>query len=299
MAHHHNSELGRWALVFSILLLASSLLLISIASIAEQGRGDWSLFFLSLFGIVGFIGVVGVICEKGWGKHYSVAFGFCVLFLVFPIGNLSAGVRLLAFIAGIVIVIWSLNSTSAEIRERAADADNAHRDGQIGKRLRIANMSEASENIEGLKYNLEREKFLWEVATHRQENNFFNRNFGVIITAIVSFAAVAVSYLQLTISLNNARAQIDNESLKNDRQFYLEMAKFLLDRRQELTTRDNEKALYLRGVVVAAFPTDAAIQISTNMRDMANTNDIRKIWGDALKMLQARGPRPGSRLAPR
>jgi hypothetical protein len=47
-----------------------------------------------------------------------------------------------------------------------------------------------SADLEALKYELEKEKFEWQKSAHRTENAVFNRHFGVIITAVVSIAAV-------------------------------------------------------------------------------------------------------------
>jgi hypothetical protein len=157
---------------------------------------------------------------------------------------------------------------------------------------------EESTSVDELNYKLEKERFLWQVKTQRTESGLLNRNFGVIITAIVSIAAVTVSYMQLTISLNNSKAQLENDSLKNDRQFYFEVAKFLLANRQELTTQDTARVIYLRNVVISSFPNNVAIQIATRMRDTAGTADLRKIWNDGLSYLQQAsypGNNPGNR----
>src|SRR5947209_3517461 len=100
-------------------------------------------------------------------------------------------------------------------------------------------MPENKDDIERLRYNLESEKFSWQREAQRTENKLLNRHFGVIITAIVSIAAVIVSYQQITISANNAgaqlvqfkneadsrretaKSQLEIEQLKNARQFEL------------------------------------------------------------------------------
>ena len=68
--------------------------------------------------------------------------------------------------------------------------------------------------IEEANYFLDREKFKFEQTRYFRDNRFLNRNFGVIVTTIVSVAAIVVSYLQLTISSNTAKSQIDTEKLK-------------------------------------------------------------------------------------
>jgi hypothetical protein len=172
-------------------------------------------------------------------------------------------------------------------------------------------MSEDVEDLGKLEYKLEVEKFLWEKEARRRDNNVINRNFGVIITAIVSLAAVIVSYLQLTINSNNAKDQLtinsnnakdqltinsnnakdqlELEKLKNDRQFYFEVARFLLDHQKDMTARDNTKVMYLRNVVISTFPKEVAIQVSSRMRDTASTAEVRRVWDEGLAYLNTPG----------
>jgi hypothetical protein len=138
------------------------------------------------------------------------------------------------------------------------------------------------DDAEKFKLDLELQKFAWQKTMDMEQKRFINRNFGVIITAIVSIAAVTVSSLQLKIASNNARDQLENERLRNDRQFYLEITKFLLDRQQQMTTTDKEKVIYLRSVVMSSFPPELALQVASRMRQNATTNDIRKIWDEAI-----------------
>ena len=158
-------------------------------------------------------------------------------------------------------------------------------------------MAQDSQEVERLKYELERDKFQWQKSTHRIDSGVLNRHFGVIATAILSLAAVVVSYLQVTISSNNAKAQLaisvsnakdqlDLEIMKNDRQFYLEIAKFLLANQKDMASQNRDKVIYLRSVVVSAFPKDVAIQIASRMRDSSSAADVKKIWDEGLLALR-------------
>ena len=152
-------------------------------------------------------------------------------------------------------------------------------------------MTNQGQNLEILKYKLEIEKFQWEKQTRQQESAFLNKHFGVAITAMVSISAILVSYIQLTIGSNNAEAQLKNDKLKNDRLFYFETTKFLLEHQQEITASDTATVSFLRNVVVATFPREAAIEIASRMRDTAPTSDARQIWVDGLKyLLNSRSP---------
>ena len=143
-----------------------------------------------------------------------------------------------------------------------------------------------SEDIEALKYKLELEKFQWEKATHKAENRFLNRHFGVAITTIVSVAAIIVSFIQLTISSDNVKAQIDNDKLRNDRQFYLEASRFLLTYESSLRTRDLERLAYFRDVVVFSYPPEIAKKIATAMMNTSRDYPAAiKVWEEGLKRI--------------
>jgi hypothetical protein len=143
-------------------------------------------------------------------------------------------------------------------------------------------------SIEEVTYNLEVEKFKWQKALSEQQNTILNRHFGVIITAIVSIAAIAVSYLQLGISQSNLR----NEEIKNDRQFYLEVAKFLIEHERDVTSQDQGKIEFLKNVVISTFPREVATRVCTQMGAVAPTPEATRTWGECVAYFQ----RPGQPL---
>jgi hypothetical protein len=156
-------------------------------------------------------------------------------------------------------------------------------------------MSAQEGGLEFLRYKLERERYEWERASKQAESTTLNRHFGVIITAIISIAAVAVSFAQLSISSNNAKTQIDYEKIKNDRQFYLEAARFLLTFEKDLKTQDVERLAYFRDVVISSFPPDLAVQVATTMKETSRNPAAAKIWEDGLRYLRSKGTGQPSR----
>ena len=145
-------------------------------------------------------------------------------------------------------------------------------------------MSNDQKTIERLAYELEVEKLRWQQLVEERQNTVLNRHFGVVITAMVSIAAVFVSYLQL----DTSKAQLKNEELKNDRQFYLEMSKFLLQHQEDVTSTDPEKITFLRNVVATTFPRDVGIRVCNQMQSNGTTPEMKRIWGECVTYLQRR-----------
>jgi hypothetical protein len=240
------------------------------------------------------VGFLGLFVSGGLFVDFEKASAFAMLYgwIVCVYGLFTPSAEVLVHGSVGVLIIVGLGKAESWLdrfhRSECPTKSDPPSDGDG----RVEGMNEDNGNLDKLKYRLELQKFMWERETFRKTNNLINRNIGVVVTAIVSFAAVAVSYLQLTISSNNARDQMALERLKNDRQFYFEVARFLLDHQQEMTARDNSKVAYLRNVVVSTFPKEVAIQVSSRMRDTASTPDVRKVWEEALTYLKANAANP-------
>lgn len=266
--------------IIATVLTIYSFAALFIAIVALGLRNPW-FYPIIAYGVVGLAGVGGLLAGRTWGRYCVAVSGLMLIFLsVF--GGFPPSVLLLNGAAGLAIFFHVITRKRHSGRKPRVAPD------EMTAQQGMSKMPEDQKDIDKLKLELEREKFHWEKSKYAQESNdIFNRHFGVMITAIVSLAAVVVSYLQLSISSNNARAQIDNEVLKNDRQFYFEIAKFLLDRQQDLTTNEIDKVIFLRNVVVSSFPADVAVRIASRMRDTASTLEVRKIWEEAMVFLQA------------
>jgi hypothetical protein len=243
---------------------------------------------------LGFFGLVtsfGLVRERNWGAPVAFSFGYLLsLYAILGTRSLS-GLMIYAF-AGLGLIFYVASRRNLLMDQvQKSNPDPSEQSPSLGA-SGTDKMSEPTQDVDRLRYSLELDKFMWEKEKYAKGNSIINRNFGVIITAIVSCAAIVVSYLQVTINSNNAQAQLDTDRIKNDRQFYFEIAKFLLDHQQEIAAREGEKILYLRNVVISTFPKDVGIQIASRMRDTASTNEARKVWEDGLKYLQYGIPPP-------
>ena len=104
----------------------------------------------------------------------------------------------------------------------------------------------------------------------------------------ISLCTEFFKYFQLTITSLNSKAQLDNEVLRNDRQFYVEIAKFLMDRQSQMMSQTEPNVEYLKQVVISSFPKEVAIQIATRMKNAAGNNEkIKAIWERALLALES------------
>jgi hypothetical protein len=278
-----NHPVGLRIIVFIIGVYSISALLSAVVSASERNE----LFFpFLIIGSISLVAFFGLLKNTTWGRYWAITAAL-ILTLASIFGGFPALVVLINGVLSFAIILYiatEKQSITEQLKSRNLRADEALRRGPLKM---------AQDDLDQLRYDLDVEKFQFEKARHLRENGLIARNFGVIITAIISFSAIVVSYLQLTISTNNAKAQIDNEQLKNDRQFYFEIAKFLLDHQQDMTTNEKSKVVYLKNVVVSSFPPDVGIQIATSMRDTANTNDIRAVWEEGI--LQSKAKRAASK----
>lgn len=79
-------------------------------------------------------------------------------------------------------------------------------------------------SLEERKFQLEVQKFEFEKSKSRGLR-FFNSNLGVIITAIIGTATIAVSYLQLQINRESNANQVELQRSTSDAQLNLEKSK--------------------------------------------------------------------------
>jgi putative chitinase len=147
-------------------------------------------------------------------------------------------------------------------------------------------------DFDRLKYELEKRKVDLDERKFQADNKLLNKNFGVIITGIISLAAVIVSLVvslaQLRISSNNSLSQLQIDREKNDRSFQFDIAKFLLEQKGEINTSDVGQAKYIRNVVIAFFPPTFATQVSSSMQVVAETPEIQRVWAEALAFTQSK-----------
>jgi len=134
-------------------------------------------------------------------------------------------------------------------------------------------------------YQLKEKQFLFEQQKYVSENSLFRKNIGIIITAIISFCAVVVSAAQVYISYRSAQTQSEVEEEKNvfqeksditksANQFSLDVAKFLIEHMQDITSEEDKKKKYVATVVIASFPDELAGRILSRLQAASGIPEI-------------------------
>jgi hypothetical protein len=281
--------------VISALLMMGYPILVGVLSFSELqalASGPARILLLVCLEIVGILVLICVVARWRWWSLFAASCGFVIALFAFRTAN---GFEVF-FYAALTLVILVGQSSPVHDSYSPPGAAQRSKTTRESDGLRGHSMPVDESKLEVLKYELEREKFLWQKTAQEADRSIVNRHIGVIITAIVSVSAIAVSYAQLNISSTNAKAQLDNEKLRSDRQFYLEAARFMLVYEQDLKSDDVERLRYFRDVVISAFPSDMAAQIMTTMRDTSPKPAARAVWTDGLLSLRRKVEQ--SRLPP-
>ena len=113
---------------------------------------------------------------------------------------------------------------------------------------------------------------------------FFNKNFGVLITAIVSLCAVIVSASQIWVATINknkeleiaqqaAKAARELEILNSTRDWNLDVAKFMAQHREAIFS-EGEEGLHLQKVMLATFPPEITASVFGNLSKISNKDSF-------------------------
>ncbi|UEM13817.1 hypothetical protein J4G43_005845 [Bradyrhizobium barranii subsp. barranii] len=155
-------------------------------------------------------------------------------------------------------------------------------------------------SLEERKFQLEVQKFEFEKSKSRGLR-FFNSNLGVIITAIIGTATIAVSYLQLQINRESSANQLELQRSTNDAQLTLEkskasaaqekdertfqfdVARLMLERQSDINTEEIKRVYYLREIVMSALTVGS--MITRRAADHAADDRVRSAWLDGFVKL--------------
>jgi len=112
---------------------------------------------------------------------------------------------------------------------------------------------------------------------------FFQKHFGVIITAIVPFCAVIVSVAQVSVATINKEKELEITQLavkesrlldekKAFRQWQLDLAKFMAKYREEIFT-PGEKRFEFQQIMLATFPKEVTLHVFGSLSEISDKND--------------------------
>lgn len=133
-------------------------------------------------------------------------------------------------------------------------------------------------SIEAVRLELERERLLLEQRRTKREGRLLNRHFGAIITAVVSIAAVFVSYAQIHVAYINKSRDLAVKNLEGVRQWRIEAAKFVASNRDAIFSPDDEQRQTMRYVISVAFPEEISNGLLVSVRKAESGSLLRRFW---------------------
>lgn len=190
-------------------------------------------------------------------------------------------------------------------REVAPPALNGVKDDQIGASEVEGSKSGGNgidnvtvESSEKYRLEIERERLRLEKTRLENENRFWNKYTGTIITSIISLAAVLVSYNQVRVAslskekeIEIAVAQKQKEyemaQLQQNREWNLNMAKFVSEHADVIFGGNEEQRKRIRDVIIATFPANISSILFQKLEATASSPQARSTWREAQKALPA------------
>jgi len=85
---------------------------------------------------------------------------------------------------------------------------------------------------------------------------FVHKHFGVLMTAVVSVAAVVISAAQVWVSEIDKDREIELARLEQDRRWNLDLTEFLFRHKESIFSDDSAERERMRNLLVVAFPKD-------------------------------------------
>lgn len=160
--------------------------------------------------------------------------------------------------------------------------------------------------IESAKLQVETERLELEKKKAEAERKFLNKNIGTIITAIVSLAAVFVSYAQIRVTsiskdkeLQVLEKQKDKELIllqlqkekememtliERERDWNLNITKFVTEHSKVIFSKDQEQRMAIRRVMFITFPKNIT-EVMFERIEQASPPEAKKEWHDARAIL--------------
>jgi hypothetical protein len=137
------------------------------------------------------------------------------------------------------------------------------------------------------RYELDKRRVVVEESKSRTDNLFLNRRFPVLVTAIVSAAAVFFSYVQMHVASEDKERELALAREKSDQEFRLAAAKFVTDNSKLIFEGNNEEQLRIRNVILASFPPSISNALFARFEQSATSTQAATTWSEAQKVTAA------------
>ena len=149
------------------------------------------------------------------------------------------------------------------------------------------------DELENERLSIERERLEIEKKKASSDMKFLNRNFGAVIGAIVSLAAIFVSVSQLWIAQISRERELESSDRQAEREYNLNWARFISDNERLLFSKDQQERDFIRAVMLSAFPPEKVYILAdqtvraTGSDTSAGSKKIRKTFTELQKSLPA------------
>jgi len=148
-------------------------------------------------------------------------------------------------------------------------------------------------SLEERKFELEQEKFEHDKKMKEQQmildkqnsDGFIQKNFGIILTFIISIATIIVSALQLNAKkeeTKKAHIQKDKEisiaEINNERDWNYKAVEFVAQNQETIFGNDKEKGDKIAKVMLATFPAAVTNALFQKLEVTAETAEAKQVW---------------------
>lgn len=149
--------------------------------------------------------------------------------------------------------------------------------------------------LEERRLAFEEERLLLENEKSREQNKFFSKHFGAIITAAVTLATVSVSGAQVWVAYINKnkelsvtelqkKQELDSTNEERIRRWKLDVAEFIFEKRKLIFSDEANESKQIRNVMLATFPLDVTERIFLKIEAGAS-DEQKEIWAEGQKAI--------------
>jgi hypothetical protein len=133
-------------------------------------------------------------------------------------------------------------------------------------------------DIEAARLEVERERLELDKATAERANLFLNRNFGAIVTAVVSVVAIVVSGAQVWIAYIQKDRELRAHAEESSRQWRLEGAKFFVTNRAAIFSENDSERQMMQAIIETVFPEYLGKALIAGVKRGKSGDLLRRFW---------------------
>lgn len=133
------------------------------------------------------------------------------------------------------------------------------------------------EELERERLQIEREKLELDKRRWENEDRFFNKNFGVIVTFIASLAATlsagVLSYSQIQVANLSHAHEMAMQAMKQERDWNLDVLNFVSNHQDLIFSKEPSKRQPIQDVILVVFPPKISNALFHKLEETATSPD--------------------------